>query len=226
MRGWEDLIMSGSPEDPAPLRSRTSRQWKIDTESDLAGLPTDELAQLDAIIEADLADSETFVTFTALCDELSTPPPPDMTVHLSGQGMTGAGCGEKEEFRCRNCGTVFIGDHHCMGRDCPRCAGLWARREARIGTNLAIAKYRARRSHGDKLIHAVISVRGEPDEIYPRRRWAIKRFKRHGLVGFFIIPHHVRMGPEDEWVPDGYIHYHAIGVIPRSGFLTIPALEQ
>ena len=211
----------------APKRSRTKAEWAADMDGDLT---PNELRQLDSLNSGLNQDPLVPpVSFPARSDELRTPldSSQDNPV-LPGSGLLGKACGDIIKAKCRVCGKVFDIEHACMGRLCPSCYEKWAAREARLATAMVILKYHADKVRGDRLVHAVVSIAGDPGEIFARREWAIKAFRRHGLEGFVMVCHHVREGKDvgQEWAEDGYIHYHAVGVVGADGFHTIPAVIE
>jgi len=156
---------------------------------------------------------------------------------LPGSGAYGDGCGVPQKCRCRNCGTEFWAEHSCMSRMCPACAPKWARREAMEAVGQALIKRKIFVYHQAtdtfegprkfRLIHATVSMKAEPKDAFKIKKKIISIAKRHGVIGFIIIIHHVREGRDKgEWVPDGYIHAHLIGIVLSSGFLTLPALIE
>ncbi len=192
----------------APIsRRRTRRTW-------------------DEVLDSDLPSS-----FPALGSELTPPSfinPPDSTsellVELPGEGLPSSGCGDLIQVKCNDCGHKFEVEHDCGMRYCPRCYEKWAKREAMAATD--VARRRHAQYPDDLIVHAEISFKGEPDDVFKNRPRAIKIAKKHGIMGFSVVGHHVRGNPGD-WRIDGYLHYHIVGVVARDdGFRTLPDLIE
>ena len=139
-------------------------------------------------------------------------------VMLPGQGRAGPGCGQMVKVRCLDCNAVFEIEQGCGLRVCPRCYKKWARREAMAARD--VAQRRLSIYPDDHLVHAVISFPGTPDQVFAKRKRAIKIAKKHNIIGFAVVGHHVR-GEGDDWTVDGYLHYHILGVVGRDGFDTL-----
>lgn len=193
----------------APIsRRRTRRTWDGVLDSDLA------------IEESQAIDSLTGI-LSCKGDEL-TPP---LDVEIPGQGRPGNGCGDLVKARCNDCGSVFEIEQSCGLRVCPRCYKKWARREALAARDVAMA--RIFRYPGDHIVHAVVSIPGGPEDVFNLRTRAIAIAKDHGVLGFSVVGHHVREDENGDWIVDGNVHYHILGVVTQEdGFKTVPDLVE
>lgn len=149
----------------------------------------------------------------------------ECAVSLPGREHPGKGCGDLVKVRCNDCGCVFEVEQGCGLRTCPRCYKKWARREACAATEVTRSRWTL--YPGDHLIHAMVSIPGIPENIFRDRKRAIKIGKKHGLLGFSLVPHHTRENDQGHHVPDGYNHYHLVGVVSGvDGFDTLPDLVE
>ena len=139
-----------------------------------------------------------------------------LEVSLPGHGDRGAGCGTPKAMLCDSCGRSFVSRHACMNRDCPDCFTKWARGEARIasfrlwsGVRL-VARELARRYY--RIVHVVVSFPDEAEAYRTCRERVYRVCREHGVVGGPCVFHPFRMDVDGEYVPDGYLHFHVIGV--------------
>lgn len=138
---------------------------------------------------------------------------------LPGHGAPGGDCGTSIPHHCNSCGHTYTLKSACMLRVCPNCWQKWARREARVsgerlwaGANL-IMRGTPKRA-GYRVVHAVVSMPDQGDDINVQRDKARRVIKRHGLVGGLTIYHPFRKGDEDDFVHDGHVHFHVVGIAP------------
>lgn len=148
------------------------------------------------------------------------PKPAELT--LPGQGLPEPGCGDPVSCHCKDHSGPFWVKSHCKSRDCPDCYHGWAKATADKGA-LRIAwgaKYLQATREGvrARIVHCVVSMRA-PEVVTDRaidesRAVAYAIAKNHGLEGGAVVFHATRKGddPEDGYVPDGYWHFHVIGV--------------
>lgn len=150
---------------------------------------------------------------------------PGVGVELPGMGERGRACGDKVELVCQDCGHRYFISHSCMDRRCPRCGMAWARGEAAVAADRVLA-HRGRH----RLVHAIVSFPGAPEDIFRKRPTAIEIAKRHGIGGGAVIGHSWRVDANVEWsdsdlVSDGYVHYHIVGALTRTDERFLPAVE-
>lgn len=139
---------------------------------------------------------------------------------LPGHGEIGAGCGSSIAMHCNHCGHSYTLKSSCMRRSCPHCGEKWARREARIaserlwaGANLIM--HGTPRRAGYRVVHCVVSMNDQDDDINDQRTKANVVLKRHGIAGGLMIYHPFRKDDQDKaFVPDGHVHFHVIGIAP------------
>ena len=139
-----------------------------------------------------------------------------LSVTLPGEGVPGAGCGVPKAMLCEKCGRGFVAHHACMSRECPDCFEKWAYAEGKIaGWRLWSGAALVGRELGvryHRIVHAIVSF---PDEglSYESVRTRVYRVCReHGLVGGMDVFHPFRQNDEGEFVPDGYFHFHVLGL--------------
>jgi hypothetical protein len=102
-----------------------------------------------------------------------------------------------------------------MKRGCPSCYQKWASHEGKVSaTRLWISGYSIARGkpfkRGFRVLHCVVSLpQGDYNE---NRDKARKICKRHGLLGGLMVWHPFRQDDDKQYVPDGYEHYHVIGL--------------
>lgn len=65
---------------------------------------------------------------------------------------------------------------------------------------------------GFRLLHCVVSF--PQGDMRTLRKRAIKIAKRHGICGGLSIFHPFRQDDDRQFVPDGYVHFHLIGLAP------------
>lgn len=97
-----------------------------------------------------------------------------------------------------------------MSRLCPECFELWARKEAFKASLRLWAGFRAR---GGRLLHCVVSIPFDGHDEGHYRAMARRVSALHGIVGGISICHPFR-DDGDGYVPDGFIHYHIVGIAP------------
>jgi hypothetical protein len=125
------------------------------------------------------------------------------SIRRPGQGEPLEKCGEKLMLVCLECNTYFYGTHSCMSRECPNCYEGWAWSQAFPAQEKLLFN-----RNGNKIIHAVISIPGEPHEIFEKRNQVYRWAKSHNISGGCCIPHFERHGQID-----GYLHYHLVAYI-------------
>lgn len=143
--------------------------------------------------------------------------PAGVQVVLPGHGDPGAGCGEIQTMVCLSCGHVWEGKKSCMLRTCPHCWRKWAQREAGIaGVRLwagscMVSKSRPGRV-GWRLMHVVVSFQDQGEDMALLRERARLIARRHGVLGGCSIYHPFRKDSDNQYVPDGYVHFHLLGL--------------
>lgn len=90
-----------------------------------------------------------------------------------------------------------------MERTCPNCYTKWAHKCAKKATVKLLFNRKAR-----EIVHAIISFRGEPNEIWKQMDNVYNIAKQHNIDGGIVIPHFERHG-----AVDGYLHYHIVGYV-------------
>lgn len=131
---------------------------------------------------------------------------------LPGKGDAGPDCQESIRMHCNHCDAYFTITSSCMLRTCPHCFRKWAAKEARVSSmriwsGVSII---APRRTGRRIVHCVVSFEASGDLTSQRKR-ALKELKRHGISGGMVIYHPFR-DDGDGYVPDGYVHFHCIGL--------------
>lgn len=139
---------------------------------------------------------------------------PPVDPQLPGHGTPGSMCGENILIGCESCGKTHDVKSSCMKRECPECWRKWAHKLA-IKSSMrmwsgGLFKMKGRR--GFRLLHTVISF--PHDTLGSLRTKARKIAKEHGIVGGLIIYHPFRQDDEHNFIPDGYTHFHVIGLAP------------
>lgn len=135
-------------------------------------------------------------------------------ISLPGKGQPGTGCGSEILISCGECGKVHEVTSTCMKRQCPSCWRSWAHKLA-LKSSLrmwsgGLFKMKGRR--GFRILHTVLSFPEEQLEILrPRVR---RILKDRGIIGGLSIFHPFRQDDEHNFVPDGYVHFHVIGIAP------------
>ena len=129
---------------------------------------------------------------------------------LPGHGEVGSGCGDPLPMICRRCGHSYTVNSSCMRRECPHCYHKWASKEAKVvswrlwgAARKLYVRYR--------VVHIMISFRPMGDIARERER-ARKIAVRHGIVGGCMVLHPWRKDRYDHYVPDGYVHFHIMGI--------------
>lgn len=132
---------------------------------------------------------------------------------LPGHGSHGKDCGNSLLMTCNDCGHVFVGTKHCHQKTCPDCWRTWAYLSGRraglrtwAGKKIVFGKWKGR------LLHIVVSypyVGGDPNRY---RKDCYKTCIEHGIEGGAVVMHHMRTDDDHNRVPDGYIHFHVIGL--------------
>lgn len=132
---------------------------------------------------------------------------------LPGKGQRSPGCGDSIPFHCNRCDTHFIVESSCMLRTCPSCFRKWAVKEGRKAAKRiwAASSIIAPKRTGRRLVHAVVSFHAQ-DDIQDLRKRAIKVCKDHGISGGALVFHPFRSDDDEGYIPDGYIHFHVIGL--------------
>ena len=180
---------------------------------------------------APLCHSETLDTF---CDDgaglisfsRSIPPlakstgqqlPDVLTATLPGHGQPGTDCGEPVAHFCNACGHSFWVKRSCVLRECPNCFEKWAWREASrsswrawTGTQDRFWRFGVRA----RLVHCVLSVRYEEQQLSELRDQARHVLKKHGIVGGLLVFHPFRQDDDGQFANDGTVHFHVIGLAP------------
>lgn len=133
---------------------------------------------------------------------------------LPGHGDPGADCGSPTICKCNHCGNIWETESKCMKRECPNCWKPWLMHEADVsGSRMWVLTnnvYYGR--HRRRIVHVTISLPYQKGQsFYKMRSKAMGIAMKHGLSGGLIICHTHR-AKEDEYVPDGYVHYHIAGV--------------
>lgn len=147
-------------------------------------------------------DNDTLVEVPAV-----TPPGPT----LPGEGEPGGDCGQEVPYHCNHCNTSFKVTSSCMMRTCPNCWRKWAWKEARrAGLRMwSGCQLRVGSKYGYRILHIVVSL---PNGTLQRQRKAVMKIcKEHGISGGLSIFHPFRQ-PGEEWIDDGYDHFHVIGL--------------
>lgn len=127
----------------------------------------------------------------------------ELKVSRPGKGTPKEGCGAKLPMICLDCGNHFFGEHYCMSRTCPNCYVRWSMREGFKAANTILYN-----RHSRSIAHVVVSIVGEPNEVFDHFGTVYKILLNHGISGGLCIPHYERHGEID-----GYLHYHCVGYI-------------
>jgi len=159
---------------------------------------------------------------------------------LPGSGVPAAGCGRRIPKHCKGHDGAFWGRSHCNERSCPRCYERWASLEARTASLRVSwgAKYwQTRRACvlsrktgpspldpiwlSKRLLigHFVVSMPSDfglwirhwsPEKA---RALAYQIAQKHHVCGGAVVFHPWRRDDDlKEYVPDGYWHFHIIGI--------------
>jgi hypothetical protein len=141
-----------------------------------------------------------------------------ISAKLPGHGERGMFCGQKMVFQCHDCGQAFWSENRCQERQCPDCYEEWAKEQGRasaerlwFGARIVAERQNYRRY---RIVHCAASwpERPEDHKIDEVRDRAIKIAKKHGVRGGLLILHPWRQDDDLQFVPDGYIHVHYIGI--------------
>lgn len=133
---------------------------------------------------------------------------------LPGHGSPGSDCGNSIEMFCRTCGNSFWAYSSCMMRECPDCYEKWASKEGSEASfrlwqvSLILYAYPVRK------MHCVVSLPDRGETVEELREKTRKILKSKGLTGGCLIPHPFRQDDDFQYVPDGYLHCHAICIAP------------
>lgn len=131
---------------------------------------------------------------------------------LPGKGEVSFGCGDDILVGCGSCGQTHEVTSKCMKRQCPDCWRSWAHKLAKkSGLRMwsgGLFKMKGRR--GFRFLHIVVSFTHGPLKELRKRCRAVA--KRHGISGGLTIYHPFRQDEERQFVPDGYVHFHIIGL--------------
>jgi len=137
---------------------------------------------------------------------------------LPGHGEPGTFCGQSMVFQCKECGQPFWTENQCQERQCPSCYEAWTKEQGRaaadrvwFGSRIVAENQNYRRY---RVVHCAISwaERSEDHDIVVVRDRARSIAKEHGIRGGLLILHPWRQDEDLQFVPDGYIHVHIIGV--------------
>ena len=110
---------------------------------------------------------------------------------LPGSGVPDDDCGSPKGMHCSKCGNAFWSKRNCMKRECPDCSELWAAKEGRIASKRLSwgAKLHRKRlfdageRRQPRLVHCVVSIIDDIENIDDIRRLAVQIAKSHGLLG-------------------------------------------
>lgn len=136
---------------------------------------------------------------------------------LPGRGEPGSGCGSPVGKICDCCGWYFEVEKECNMKTCPHCWRRWAFLSGKRAGLRAWAGWKmvmGSRRRGSRLIHVVVSLKYEGGELDAYKRRTFEICKEHGIIGGASICHHARERGEGGRIPDGYVHYHIIGIAP------------
>lgn len=126
-----------------------------------------------------------------------------LTVTRPGKGSPKEDCMAELPKICLDCGKYYLGKHYCMSRTCPNCYTKRAYRDAfRAANNILYNR------HSRSIVHAVLSIKGHPDEIFDNFERVYKILSDHHVIAGLCIPHYERHGKID-----GYLHYHIVGYL-------------
>lgn len=137
---------------------------------------------------------------------------------LPGHGDSGSNCGSSTICHCQKCGNYWETTSQCNQRECPDCWTAWVMKEAERASSrlwvLANKIYYGKRQR--RIVHAVVSFPYVKGQSYQRQRSkAMGIAMKHGISGGFIICHPFR-AQDHEYIPDGYVHYHIVGLAKGS----------
>lgn len=139
---------------------------------------------------------------------------PVVSPSLPGHGSPGPDCGKTITMLCNSCGHSWLGVSKCLRRTCPTCWRAWAFKESRrAGLRMwagSIAVTGRRR--GFRIVHAVVSMADNGDDLQNYRVLARATAKKHGLSGGLMIWHPYRQDDDAAFVQDGHVHFHIIGL--------------
>ena len=115
---------------------------------------------------------------------------------LPGSGVPDDDCGSPKGMYCSKCDNAFWSKRNCMKRECPDCSELWAAKEARIASKRLSwgAKLHRKRlfdageRRQPRLVHCVVSIIDDIENIDDIRRLAVQIAKSHGLLGGLSVP--------------------------------------
>lgn len=169
-------------------------------------------------------------TLKHLNDSVSEGPSRGLLSPLDGYALPGHGegssdCGNTRWFHCPDCGHVFEGTRRCDKSTCPNCWRRWA---FKLGKRSGLRLWAARKiimgsKRGGRLLHIVVSIKYNGEDLNEIKRKVYGIARDHKICGGAVVFHHTRVRDDaDGRVPDGYVHYHLIGlakghVLPGNG---------
>lgn len=134
---------------------------------------------------------------------------------LPGHGDRPADCGRNIVAYCECCGHYWETQKTCDKKTCPNCWRRWA---FLGGRRAGLRAWAARKiilgRRRGRLLHIVISMPYNGEDESDTRKRAYSICKEKGIVGGLCIFHHCRDRDDLGRVPDGYIHYHIVGLAP------------
>lgn len=141
---------------------------------------------------------------------------------LPGHGVPGKGCGDPVPYYCRTHEGGFWVSSHCNERTCPRCSERWGKKAARkaslrVAWGAKVVTQQRRAAGVDerpRLVHGMVSM---PE----LEGWGVPEYRQacysicldHKIIGGLAVIHPFRKDDYDsEYVPDGHVHFHVIGL--------------
>lgn len=138
---------------------------------------------------------------------------------LPGHGDRPDSCGQAVVKACPSCGHCWEDEYSCNRRECPECWQKWLSREAeesairlwvltrKVYLGKTLGRFRAGR-----IAHVVISFKRQGLSYAQARKKAYRIAEKHGICGGAVIFHPFRTDEEGQYIPDGYVHYHVVGL--------------